>query len=350
MTQKLDTRTRIDADWVRAALTRGWGPEWARVPLNPLTDWLGRTTGDSWLVHARSHPHVLKIRLDPAEQVAPALYPLRQKVMAHCRRHGVPAPNPVPAADGGTVSWRDDLACELTPMLKGAVPNHAGQDQIVAVVRAGLRLRASLDEIPAHLVTALAAVIRPEPADWRRAVEQARTELLPVAAHRTDDWGRACAAMLRGVVAAEGLMAAIRPRQVAAAVHGSLCAKQFVLSGGRDPQVLGLLDFGALHAGDPLLDLAALADTAARVRVGETAQRRALAQFLDCAVRNNLLAEGQEQLLMPLLLTRTVPPLIEVIREVLLDGRRGPGLVEQFDLYDPMHKTHVHRLLTGPGW
>lgn len=350
MTTKLHARTSIDADWVRAALASGWGPEWARVPLNPLADWVGRSSGDAWLVHARSQPYVLKVRVSPEEQVDPAVFPVRQKVMAHCRRHGVPAPNPVPTADGGGIAWREELACELTPVLKGAVPNHSGPDQVAAVVRTGLLLRACLDETPAHLVAALATVASPVPPCWRTAVETARTHLLPQAAQRRDDWGRACAAMLRGVIAAEPLMAALPARPVSAVVHGSLCGKNFVLSGGRDPQVLGVQDFGALHVGDPLLDLAALADTAARVRVGETAQRRALAVFLDLAVRGGLLAEGQEQLLMPLLLTRTVPPLVELVRAVLLEDRRGQSLIEQFDLFDPMHKTHVHRLLTGPGW
>ncbi|MCO1580048.1 phosphotransferase [Crossiella sp. SN42] len=348
MSSQLDTR--VDVDWVRATLDRGWGAEWSRRPLSPRTDWLGRPTGDSWLVHASGRPHVFTIRLDPAERAPAALFPVRQKVLAHCRRQGVPAPDPVPTTDGGTVTWRGDLACELTPALKGAVPHHFGPDQIAAVVRSGLLLRASLDQVPEPVVSALAAVPAPPPPCWRAAVEAARTELLPLAGRRTDDWSQACAAMLRGVLAAEPLMDALRPRTARAVVHGSLCGKQFVLSGGRDPQVLGLLDFGALHVGDPLLDLAALADTAARVRAGETAQRRALASFQDLAARGYLLADGQEQLLMPLLLTRTVPPLVELVRAVLLAGRRGPGLIERFDRYDPMHKAHVHRLLTGPAW
>ncbi len=347
MPQKTVARTRIDVDWVRSVLDRGWGPEWSRAPLHPVADWQGRKTEGTWLVHAKAAPHVLRVRLGPEERVHPDLFPLRQQVLAHCRRRGLPVPDPVPTTDGGTVAWREDLACELTPVVRAAVPFHPGPEQTAAVIRTGLALRATLDGLPPHLVTGLAALPCPRPC-WRQALAEA-ADLLPLANSRADDWSRACAAMLRGALAAVPLLATPLPPHQPAVVHGSLRTGQFQLSGGRDPQVLAVEDFGALHAGDRLLDLAALADTAARVRVGETARRRALALFLDLAHRHGLLADGQERHLMPVLLATTVPPLVALVRQVLLEHRRGPGLVDRFDLLDPTHQAAVHRLLTGPG-
>ncbi|MCO1575636.1 hypothetical protein M8C13_07670 [Crossiella sp. SN42] len=333
---------------IRQLLGRHWPAHWNGLPPQRLPRWAASTLYETWLVPGDEAAHVLTLRGHHDDSWAETRYALRRRVLTSCQSRGLPVLPPAPTTEGEPVAWLDGLAAELTPAVKGAVPNQFAPPQVDVMITAALDLREGLDELPPDLLRGLAEIPAASPVrDWRSAVVRAR-HLLPAAERRPDVWGWTATSVLRGVLAAGPVLATVAGRRpLDSVVHGAPHDDNVLLSGGREPQVLAILGFDELHAGDRLVDLSVIADTAARVRVGETARRRALAQFLARALDRELLREGEERFLMPVLLARTVPVVVELMSRLLREGVGAPVLADRLDRLDPMRKVNVHQLLTG---
>lgn len=192
--------------------------------------------------------HVLKVQLNPAAARPPAFYPLKEKILAHCREHGVPVLEPVLDSSGSPSVWSDGMVCELLPRSKGVAARVVTPPQARAVIDAGLRLRGALDRLPESTLTDLAPLHLPrlvDEEDWTTALRDAEERLLPMALRRDDDWGRAAAEALDGVVRAGELLrragvpgAGETPDQVAV-VHGDLHYHHVLLAPESEPPQSG---------------------------------------------------------------------------------------------------------------
>ncbi|GLF97918.1 aminoglycoside phosphotransferase family protein [Streptomyces yaizuensis] len=320
-------------------------------------------TAGLWQILEPGSRRVLKVRRFPEALRPPAFHEVKERVAAHCRRHGVPAGAAVPALDGRTGVRCDGTVSELAPWYEGALAAPADPAQATALVHCGLRLRRALDSVPGELRAELAAATA-QPAggdeDWSTALVDA-ARLLERAGRRDDPWSRLVADTLRPAVAAgpllyDRLTAPGRPTRPPAVIHSDLHPHHFVVSPrAGDPSATGtayavsaVLDFDHLHVGDPLLDLAWLAEAAGRV-TGSVARRRALAAFLKDAVRLGLLRPGEEVLLMPLLLAHSLPVIVRIARDILENGVRSPQWPGYFALLSPERRLAVHRRLAVAG-
>ncbi|NBM21026.1 phosphotransferase [Streptomyces sp. GC420] len=344
--------------WARRALETHWQGPWEGYGLRPLTvggaQPLTHTAG-LWRVSGIGGEHVLKVRLDPEAERAERFTALKDGVIAHCRRRGVPALPLVPAADGSPGARHEGVVCELSPFCAGTVTTGA-PDEVAAIVRTGLDLREALDVLPPAVADELAAVPLPrlvEEEDWRVALDDAEHRLLPKAERGTGPWCRAAARVLRELCAA----AALLPRGVdggaahtvsrPAVVHADLHLQHFLLA--REPaRVVAVLDFDNLHTGDRLLDLAWLADTVAHACGADRDEaRRALAGFLAEGRRRSLIAPGDEARLMPLLLAYSLPVIVDIAKDILDRGILLPQWLDYFALLSPGRRHRVHQRLTG---
>ncbi|WDN54669.1 phosphotransferase [Streptomyces clavuligerus] len=372
--------------WVRALLARHWGLDPGRTAVRPLlvdgAAPLSHTAG-LWEADTRGVRRVLKVRLNPDALRPSALYELKEAIGDHCRRAGVPVGEAVPALDGRAGVWCDGTVSELAPRYGGALADPADPTQAAAVVRCGLRLRRALDTVPGPLRDELAGLPLPslvEVEDWRAALADA-ARLLTTAERRTDRWSRLAADALRPAVASGPLLderltaPGGRPRPPAV-IHSDLHPHHFVLvpsaegppppaegplpsaedpphpAGGPPPgadrAVRAVLDFDNLQTGDPLLDLAWLAEAAGRV-AGAVARRRALTAFLGDARRLGLLGPGEETLLMPLLMAHSLPVVVDIAKDILERGDLSPQWPGYFALLSPERRLGVHRCLVAAG-
>lgn len=343
------------ARWIRRVLTDHWGAPWDDAGLRPLSVGgaapLSHTAG-LWRVEVPQGTYVLKAQLNPEALRAPRFYPLKERVLAHCRARGVPVLPAVPAADGATSVWQDGLVCELAPHCPGTARALGSPAQRAALVGTGLDLRQALDDLAPDVVEALAPLPVPRLVDEENgpaALADAELRLLPKAERGTDRWHRAAATALRELLAAAPLMhrAHQEARQPAApsVVHSDLHHHHFLLAPDGSPEVLAVLDFDNLQVGDRLLDLAWLAETAARVPEGPDT-RRALDGFLAAARRRDLLRPGEERQLMPLLLAHSLPVIVDIAKDILDRDILSPLWLDYFALLSPARRLRVHHLLT----
>ncbi|MGW7413568.1 phosphotransferase enzyme family protein [Streptomyces sp. NPDC054863] len=350
-----------DARWVGETLHRYWGPAWSGctpLPLNgpdgapPLSH-----TAGLWRISHRGAPHLFKVQLTTEAQRGSAFPPVKQRVLDHCAAYGIPVASAVPTAHGTVHVSRGGHDCEVLPLLPGTATARPTPAQAAAAVRTGLALRAALDAVPAPLAADLAPI--PLPAlvaeeDWRAALDEARTRLLPAAHRRTDHWGRAAERALTALLAAEPLLARYDealapPPERRAVVHGDLHHHHFLLGdeGPRPPRVSGVLDFDNLHVGDRLLDLAWLAELAGRADEGPSGGGASVAALRTEASRSGLLVDHQLPLLMPVLIARSVPIVVDIAKDILERDLLGPAWLGYFELLDTGRRLRVHRLLTG---
>ncbi|MBB1242609.1 phosphotransferase [Streptomyces durbertensis] len=350
--------------WVRRALAARWGGAWAEAGIRPLTAGgdapLSHTAG-LWLVTHDRREYVLKVGVTDEADREDAFHLVKADVLAHCRRSGVPVATPVPAADGAAPVRFEGRLCELTPRYRGRVGDLGDRRWAQAAVRGGLSLRAALDRLPAATVEALRPMRPPAlvaEEDWRAALADAERRLLPEAEARGDSWGRAVADALRPAVEAGGLLrdpllGPDAPGGREGVVHGDLHAHHFVLeeaggcrAGPEAPGLVAVLDFDNLQVADRLLDLAWLADCAGRVS-DEAERRLAVAGFLTRAHEAGLLAPGEERRLMPLLMTHSLPVIVDIAKDVLDRDLLDPLWLRYLDVLSPSRRLAVHTLLTG---
>ncbi|GAA4931189.1 phosphotransferase [Streptomyces coeruleoprunus] len=353
-------------EWVRQVLTVQWGEEWGVRALRPLTvDGavpLTHTAG-LWNVTTPDGDHVLKVQLDAGAVRDERFYPLKDRIVTHCRLQGVPALPVVPAADGSPSVRHGGLAVELVPRSPGSAVAPGTREQAAAIVRTGLDLRQALDELPPGTSGELATVHLPllvEEEHWPTALDDAERRLLPKALRGTGPWHRAAAATLRELHATVPLLrrtfgdgdhgsAGPTPEARRAVVHGDLHLHHFLLARQGPARVLAVLDFDNLHVGDRLLDLAWLADTAAYACGDDTDGARAvLARLLADGRRRGLLGPGDEALLMPLLMAHSLPVVVDIAKDILDRGILSPQWLGYFALLSPARRLAVHRLLTAP--
>ncbi|WP_437623800.1 phosphotransferase [Sorangium sp. So ce1151] len=346
-------------EWVRAVLGTCWGSRWTELPVSPLsvqdTKPLSHTAG-LWRIGSAGAAHVLKVQLNRDAARTPAFYPLKERVVAHCRAHGVPVPEAVPAVDGSTSVWCDGLVCELLPLCPGIAVRRSTPAQAAAVARAGLDLRDALDRLPGGVMAELAPIPLPrmvEEERWPAALADAEERLLPIAEPRDDAWSRAAASALSGVVRAGALMRQAEipvvgePPDRPSVVHSDLHYHHFLLSAsGAQPAVLAILDFDNLHVGDRLLDLAWTAETIGRV-AEPSARPGCLSAFVEAARAWGLLGPGEERLLMPLLLAHSLPVIVDIAKDILIRGILSRFWLEYFELLSPIRRLHLHALLTA---
>ncbi|WP_437312953.1 phosphotransferase [Sorangium sp. So ce385] len=346
-------------EWVRTVLRTCWGSRWADLPVNPLSvqdaEPLSHTAG-LWHIGSGGAGHVLKVQLNRDAARRPEFYPLKAKVMAHCRAHGVPAPEAVPAVDGSTSVWCHGLVCELLPLCPGIAARRSTPAQAAAVARAGLDLRYALDRLPDGVMADLASIPLPrmvEEERWPAALADAEERLLPMAERRDDAWSRAAASALRDLMPAgalvrqAGIPVVGEPPDRPSVVHGDLHYHHFLLSApGAQPAVLAILDFDNLHVGDRLLDLAWTAETTGRV-AEPSARPDCLRAFLAAARARGLLQPGEEGLLMPLLLAHSLLTIVDIAKDILVRGILSRLWIEYFELLSPTRRLHLHALLTA---
>ncbi|MER6913428.1 phosphotransferase [Streptomyces sp. NPDC000594] len=349
--------------WVREVLARYWGVAGPVVrPL--LVDGaapLSHTAG-LWRTLEPGAGRVLKVRLTPEALRPPAFYEVKERIGDHCRSQGVPVGAAIPALDGRAGVHHDGTVSELAPWYDGAPADPADPAQSAAVVHCGLRLRRALDTVPGPLRAALATVPLPllvEEEDWRAALVDA-ARLLARAERRGDRWSRLVADALRPAVAAGPLLhdqlgTPGRPPRPPAVIHSDLHPHHFILSpragdpaAGTAYAVRAVLDFDNLQVGDPLLDLAWLAEAAGRV-TGSVARQRSLTAFLKDAVRLGLLRPGEETLLMPLLMAHSLPVITDIAEDILERGVIGPQWPGYFALLSPERRLGIHRRLALAG-
>jgi Ser/Thr protein kinase RdoA (MazF antagonist) len=351
-------------EWVRQVLTAHWGEAWSGSELRPLTVGgaapLTHTAG-LWRIAAPTGHHVLKVQLNSEAARPASFYPLKDRVIGHCRRQGVPALPVVPAADGSPSVRHGNLVCEISPYCTGTGASGSSRAEAVAIVEAGLDLREALDTLPPDVAGELASVHLPLLVDeehWPTALRDAERRLLPKAERGTDRWHRAAAGVLRALRAAAPLLrltlgsghgaavraAATRP----AVVHGDLHLHHFLLAEQGGPRVVALLDFDNLHVDDRLLDLAWVADTAV-LACGDDADaaRDVIAGFLDAGRRRGLLRPGDEELLMPVLMAHSLPVVVDIAKDILDRAILTPQWLAYFDLLSPGRRLAVHELLIG---
>ncbi|MFF9869857.1 phosphotransferase [Streptomyces sp. NPDC013953] len=351
-------------EWVRQVLAAHWGEAWAGSGLRPLTVGgaapLTHTAG-LWRVAAPTGPHVLKVQLNSEAARPGPFYPLKDRVIGHCRRQGVPALPVVPAADGSPGVRHGGFVCELAPYSPGTRASGTSGAEAVAIVEAGLNLREALDTLPPDVAGELASVHLPllvEEEHWPAALRDAERRLLPKAERGTDRWHRAAAGVLHELRAAAPLLrsalasghgtairaAATRP----AVVHGDLHIHHFLLAERGEPRVVALLDFDNLHVDDRLLDLAWVADTAVLACGNDAgAARDVITRFVDAGRRRGLLRPGDEERLMPVLMAHSLPVVVDIAKDILDRAILTPQWLAYFDLLSPMRRLAVHELLTG---
>ncbi|MFD8983698.1 phosphotransferase [Streptomyces sp. NPDC059564] len=347
------------AEWVRHALATHWGEAWGEARLSPLTVGgeapLTHTAG-LWRVAAAAGDHVFKAQLN-SEAVRPGrFHPLKDRILAHCARQGVPVLPVVPAADGRPAVRHDGVLCEMSPLCPGAKAS-GGREQAAAIVATGLDLRAALDGLPSAVADELAAVHLPlmvAEEHWPAALDDAEHRLLPKAEQKAGDpWYRAAARVLRELAASAPLLkGAAFPAEAAAppaVVHGDLHVHHFLLAERGTPRVLAVLDFDNLHVADRLLDLAWTADTAVLACGADTgAARDVLAGFVGSGRRRGLLRPGDEERLMPVLMAHSLPVIVDIAKDILDRGILTPQWLAYFELLSPARRLAVHGLLTGP--
>ncbi|MFF3941837.1 phosphotransferase [Streptomyces phaeofaciens] len=346
-------------EWVRRVLNAHWpGPPWEECALRPLTVADARPlthTAGLWNVSGPGARHVLKVQLNPEAVRVDGFAPLKDRIITHCRRRGVPALPLVPTAGGRPGVRADGLVCELSPLSAGTVST-GEPDQVAAVLRTGLDLREALDGLPSAVARELAAVPLPrlvEEEHWPAALDDAERRLLPKAERGTGPWHRAAAEVLRELCAAAPLLrreadgGAARSAARTGVVHGDLHLQHFLLA--REPdRVVAVLDFDNLHVGDRLLDLAWLADTVAHA-CGEDREgaRRALAAFLSEGRRRGLIGAGDATRLMPVLMAYSLPVIVDIAKDILDRDILLPQWLDYFALLSPGRRLAVHGLLTG---
>ncbi|WP_282416538.1 phosphotransferase [Polyangium sp. 15x6] len=336
-----------------------WGTRWSDLPVSPLSvqnaEPLSHTAG-LWHIGSAGAGHVLKVQLNRGAARKPEFYPLKENVMAHCRAHGVPVLEAVPAVDGSTSVWCDGLVCELLPRCPGIAARRSTPAQAAAVARAGLDLRYALDRLPDGVMADLAPIPLPrmvEEERWPVALADAEKRLLPMAERRDDAWSRAAASALRGVIRAGALMhqAGIpvvgespdRP----SVVHSDLHYHHFLVpASGAQPTVLAILDFDNLHVGDRLLDLAWIAEVTGGV-ADPSARADGLSAFLAAARARGLLQPGEARLLMPLLLAHSLPVIVDIAKDILVRGILSRLWSDYFELLSSTRRLHLHALLTA---
>ncbi|WP_079169478.1 phosphotransferase [Streptomyces sp. CC77] len=356
-------------EWVRRVLTAHWGDRWGARTLTPLTVGgaapLTHTAGlwavtdprdPSRTVGAGGTGHVLKVQLNPEAVRDERFPPLKDRVVAHCRRRGVPALPAVPAADGSPAVRCGGLVCELVPRSAGTAlrPGTATRDQAAALVRTGLDLRQALDALPPDVADDLARVHLPPLVDeehWPTALDDAERRLLPKAEQGTDHWHRAAAENLRAVRESAPLLrrthgagtAPARP----AVVHGDLHLQHFLFAPHGPARVLAVLDFDNLHTADRLLDLAWLADSVVHAcGPGTEAARLALDGLVSDGQRRGLLRPGDTARLMPLLMAHALPVVVDIAKDILDRRILAPQWLGYFDLLSPARRLAVHHMLT----
>nr|WP_280671368.1 aminoglycoside phosphotransferase family protein [Kitasatospora sp. MAP12-44] len=313
-------------------------------------------TAALWRTVHGGRDHVFKVQLNTDAVRDARFYPLKQRILQRCLQVGVPVPLAVPTTAGEPAAWRDGHVCELIPLVAGTASAHSTAAQARAVITTGLGLRAVLDGLPPEQVAQLASIGLPalvDEADWLRALDDGVDRLLPSARSRDDSWGRVAVEALEGLSDARPLLLAARPSlmEVPAerlrVIHGDLHHHHFLFGAGGRPEVAAVLDFDNLTVGDRLLDLAWVVETSARVRGGAGARQAALSAFRSRAVGQGLLAPGEERLLMPLLIARAVPVVVDIAKDILERDLLSPAWTGYLELLDTRRRLALHRLLSS---
>ncbi|MFE9775827.1 phosphotransferase [Streptomyces sp. NPDC005931] len=349
-------------EWIRHVLATHWGGTWGERALRPLTVAgtapLTHTAG-LWTVDGPEGEHVMKVQLNRDAVRAERFDTLKNRILTHCRLRGVPTLPVIPAVDGRPGVRHDGLACELSPRSAGSAVTAGSEEHAAAIVRAGLDLREALDAVPPGVAEELATVRLPtlvEEERWPAALDDAETRLLPKAEGGAGHWHRAAATALRQLAAAAPLLRrtsssvtgpeAARGRAV---VHGDLHLQHFLLAPRGPARVEAVLDFDNLHVNDRLLDLAWLADTAVCASGEEdpAGARAAIGHFLAEARGRGLLAPGEKERLMPLLMAHSLPVVVDIAKDILERGIFSPQWLEYFALLSPGRRLAVHRLLVA---
>ncbi|PLW73431.1 phosphotransferase [Streptomyces sp. SCUT-3] len=337
------------ATWVAGLLASEWGVAHPGG-LRPLTSGgeqpLTHTAG-LWEYETGGRAFVLKAQLNPDAARPAGFYPLKRDLVARCRAAGVPAAEVLPTVRGEAAAWRDGVVCEVLPRCPGTSPHHSGPDAVRAVLGTALRLRRTLDALPARTVEELARMpVNPlvDQEDPHLALEEA-TGLLPAAEARPDPWGRLVAGALRELLGAAHLLADAPAPVADAVVHADLHRHHFLL--GPDG-VTAVLDFDNARAGDRLLDLAWAAELCLSVPApGDRAGPALLAGFIAECRAEGLLAEGEHRLLMPLLYAAAAPVIVDIAKDVLVRDILSPAWARYFELLSPLRRAGAHALLTG---
>ncbi|MBP2478632.1 aminoglycoside phosphotransferase (APT) family kinase protein [Crossiella equi] len=347
------------ADWTQRVLARHWaGTELVAAP-TPLSgsgdgEVVTHTAG-LWLVPAHTGEHVLKVQLNPDALRPPAFYGHKQELLRQAAEAGLPVGRPVPTTAGADTAWVDGTTCELLPRYPAPVGPAPSAAQVDALVDTCLDLRAFLDSRPERLTRELAPLPVPrlvdEP-DWRLALADARTRLLPEARRRDDDWGRFATGLLEDLDQAAGLLLAHdlpawgqaphRP----AITHADLHHHHFMVAAPGSPDVVAVLDFDNLQVTDRLLDLAWTAELA---MLGESRPSRSvgsLTRFVGMAHNRGLLRLDEVALLGPVLLTHSVPVLVDIAKDILERDLLYPVWRNYVQLLDPARRLRMHTALS----
>ncbi|MEU6172029.1 phosphotransferase [Streptantibioticus parmotrematis] len=311
-------------------------------------------TAALWRVAHRGRDHVFKVQLDREAARPPAFHHVKGRVLRACQDAGVPVPVPVPTTTGAGVAEYDGHLCELVPLAPGGASGRPAPDQADAVIATGLRLRRVLDGLPHRVVDDLAPLPVPPlvaEEDWRAALDDGVDRLLPLARARDDAWGGIARTALEGLERARPLLTGSSPDVATSppgrrrVIHADLHHHHFLLDGAEEPHVVAVLDFDNMTVGDRLLDLAWIADTAARVRGGDAARARTAGRFERAALREGLLAPEELGLLMPLLVVHAVPVIVDIAKDILERDLLSPAWTGYLDLLDTRRRLALHRLL-----
>ncbi|TLS47549.1 aminoglycoside phosphotransferase family protein [Streptomyces montanus] len=353
------------AEWVTQVVETHWGVTLGSAVPRPLASASGERplshTSGLWRVSppwgrdGERTAFVFKAQLNAAAIRPLDFHVLKRRIMEICAEQGVPVAVAVPAVDGSPVVRRDGVDCELAPLLPGTARRTLTSAQAAGVASTGLTLRSVLDGLSDSLVQAL----EPYPVDplveeerWQVALDDALGRLLPLAVHRTDEWGRVIAPVLRQLehckplldrfVAADG--DAARNTSV---VHGDLHRHHFLFDELREDRVSAVLDFDNLRLGNRLLDLAWIARTADHVAGTRAVRQRSTTAFVKAAESAGLLGPGETRLLMPTLMAYAVPVVVDIAKDILERDILDDLWIEYLDLLSPAHMTETHALLTG---
>lgn len=333
---------------LRSIVLEHWGTGIAQLPLEPL---LGpgavSHTASLWRVGGGDRSFILK-RLTPAADRGTPFRRARSEVLSHCRQRGVPVIEPCPTTSGREAATdRDGGSVELFPWIPSAQPPPRGSAAARAVMEAGLALRRALDEVDPELGRRIGACHPPrfvEEEDWRRALDDTESRILPKARRRRDEWGRLLVKSLTPMVENRSMFAPLdgpgAPRR--RLVHGDLHSYHFLL-GVSPVRVRVILDFDNLHLGDPMLDLAWIADTIGSV--GADSQEGSIRRFLAAGFRSGLLSQDAVELLMPVLVTYLIPVVVDIAKDILDRGILKPAWNHYLNILDIGRKILVHRQL-----
>ncbi|MDX2938371.1 phosphotransferase enzyme family protein [Streptomyces ipomoeae] len=353
------------AAWVTRIVETQWGVPPASAVLRPLASASGERllshTSGLWRIDLPWGPggeqaaFVFKAQLNAAAIRPPEFHELKRRIMDICAGHGIPVPAAVPAVDGSVVVRQGGVDCELTPMLPGTARRSLTPAQASGVATTGLALRSVLDHLPDNMVTALQPYpVNPlvEEERWQVALDDALGRLLPLAGHRTDEWGRLIAPVLRQLQRCKPLLDRFAAMEADAArdasvVHGDLHRHHFLFDDDREDRVTAVLDFDNLRLGDRLLDLAWIAGTVGRVAGTWAVRQRSTAAFVRAAEGSGLLAPGEARLLMPTLLAYAVPVVVDIAKDILERNILDDLWIEYLDLLSPARMAETHTLLTG---